>query len=32
MSFLALQLSRIPDVGRNVIDRTGLKGGLQVKL
>ena len=26
MSFLALQLSRIPEVGRNVIDRTGLKG------
>jgi uncharacterized protein (TIGR03435 family) len=26
MSFLALQLSRIPDVGRNVIDQTGLKG------
>ena len=26
MTFLALQLSRIPDVGRNVIDQTGLKG------
>jgi uncharacterized protein (TIGR03435 family) len=26
MSFLALQLSRIPDIGRNVIDQTGLKG------
>ena len=26
MSFLALQLSRIPEVGRNVIDQTGLKG------
>jgi uncharacterized protein (TIGR03435 family) len=26
MTFLALQLSRIPEVGRNVIDRTGLKG------
>jgi uncharacterized protein (TIGR03435 family) len=26
MSFLALQLSRIPDVGRNVVDQTGLKG------
>jgi uncharacterized protein (TIGR03435 family) len=26
MTFFALQLSRIPDVGRNVIDRTGLKG------
>ena len=26
MSFLALQLSRIPEVGHNVIDRTGLKG------
>lgn len=26
MSFLALQLSRVPDVGRNVIDQTGLKG------
>jgi uncharacterized protein (TIGR03435 family) len=25
-SFLALQLSRIPDVGRNVIDQTELKG------
>ncbi len=29
MSFLALQLSRIPDVGRNVVDRTGLKGDYQ---
>jgi uncharacterized protein (TIGR03435 family) len=26
MSFLALQLSRIPEVGRNVVDQTGLKG------
>ena len=26
MSFLALQLSRIPEVGRNVVDRTGLNG------
>jgi uncharacterized protein (TIGR03435 family) len=26
MSFLALQLSRIPDVGRSVVDQTGLKG------
>jgi uncharacterized protein (TIGR03435 family) len=25
MTFLALQLSRIPDVGRNVVDQTGLK-------
>jgi uncharacterized protein (TIGR03435 family) len=26
MSFLALQLSRIPEIGGNVIDQTGLKG------
>jgi uncharacterized protein (TIGR03435 family) len=26
MSFLALQLSRIPEVGRHVVDRTGLMG------
>jgi uncharacterized protein (TIGR03435 family) len=26
MSFLALQLSHIPEVGRNVVDQTGLKG------
>jgi uncharacterized protein (TIGR03435 family) len=31
MSFLALQLSRIPDVGRNVIDQTGLKGDYKFK-
>jgi bla regulator protein BlaR1 len=32
MSFLALQLSRIPEVGRNVIDQTGLKGDYRFNL